>query len=170
LHVALVLILQSANSLLLFANIYHAINDVIDEISNGSIQKVGSLLVTLYKQPNSTEVVIPIGNNSITLNSTQISNTTYLNTTLNQLPDQQAVFLVFDIFGKVFESYSISTPSAFHNLLDRVLDGQVSDDEGTYETLFEILGSRFSYSTLSYLVSCVISIVSLSNDRDLTCS
>jgi hypothetical protein len=160
LHVALVLILQSANSLLLFANIYHAISDVIDEISNGSIQTVGSILITLYEQPNSTELVLPIGNNNnITLDTTQISNTTYLNTTLNQLSDQQAVFVIFDILGKVFESYSLSTPQAFHTVLDGMMDGRFSDNDETYKTLFEILGSRFSYSTLSYLVSCVISIV-----------
>jgi hypothetical protein len=159
LHVSLVLILQAANSLMLFANIYYAINDILDELTNGSGQTIGNLLLTLYGQSNSTEVVIPIGNQTLTLNSTQISNATYLNTTIGQLGDQQSAYFVFDILEKVFDSYSIPIPPSYGNLLTQLLDGQVPNDTETYVNLIAILEYRFIYSTICYLVSCVIGIV-----------
>jgi hypothetical protein len=157
-HVALVLILQLANSLMLFANINYAIDDVLNELFNGNVQTVGNLLYTLYGQSNSTQDLI-IGNTTIVLNTTQISNATYLNTTLNKLSHQETSFLVFDTLEQVFDSYSIAVPSDYVDLLNQLLDGQAPDDTETYKNLIWILNSKFDYSTLFYLISCVICIV-----------
>ena len=100
---------------MLFSNIYNAIIDVGNGLVYGDDQTVSNILTTLYKQSNSTEVVIPIGNTTIAWNSTQTSNTTYLNT-LNQLSDPQITYLLFNLFEKVFESYSIQPPPSYTDL------------------------------------------------------
>jgi hypothetical protein len=138
---------------MLFANIYYAIHPII----KGDFQAFGKILTTLYApQPNSTEVFIQIGNTTITLNSTEISNTNYLNTSLNQLSDQQFYVLVFDVFDKIFESYSLPSPPGYESLLDELGDGQLPDNLETFVALLATLLDQFLIAAISYLVSCVV--------------
>ena len=150
---------------MLFANIYNAMEDFLDAIINGDAPTIGNILNSLYA--NSTEGSVQIGNTTVTWNPTQIDNATYQNTTLGQLSEGQTYALLFAVFGKIFDSYSIEPPPEYETLVDGLVD-QTAPDQQEVNIFLSYLFNQFLVSAQSYLASCVISTVWLSNGRDLT--
>jgi len=128
----------------------------LNAIINNDAPTIGNILNTLYA--NSTEGIVQIGNLTVTWNPTQIDNATYQNTTLGQLSEGQTYALLFAVFGKIFNSYSIEPPPGYETLVDDLVD-QAAPDLQEVSTFLDYLFDQFSISAQSYLASCVISIV-----------
>ena len=135
---------------MLFTNVFNAIEAFV----TANIKTIGDILATLYEsQSNSTEVVLPIDNMNITLDVlTQLYNSTFW----SQLSDQNITILACNVFGKIFDSYGLSLPPEYGELVNGLENGTYSYDNGTLAELGGLLFGRFTLSAVSYLVSCVI--------------
>jgi hypothetical protein len=140
-HVALILILQACNSLMIYANVSHAMNS----FGNGDRQTQFSIFESLY--PNTTNITV--GDTFISWNYTDSA------ANLQYLTEQQGSVLVFDVLRRIFQSYDLQVPAEFADLLTALADDQVPADQATYLTLLGMLAQRFYVSAVYYLVACV---------------
>ena len=146
--------MQACNSLLLFANVFNA----VDAFGTGDATIVGNTLLSLYPPfDNGTTVSLIVGHTNVTWDTSQVYNETFL----AGFTDQQLGVLVFDVFGRIFESFSLHLPNGYEELLHELGDGVVANDNTTYTQLLVMLLTRFVVSAVYYLVACVISLVPL---------
>lgn len=148
--------MQSANSLMLFANIYNAILT----FENDDIQGAGNILNTLY--PNATDTV---NNVTISWNPAQITNATYFNTTFAEQFQDLDIYSAFllDALGKIFESYGIDPPADYSSLVSQVekLSNQTVSDLQVQNFVAKVVTDlfyQFLISAVAYLAACVIGV------------
>lgn len=148
-HVAVILVLQACNSLMVYANVWNG----IDAFGGGDPHTVGNIFTTFYPpvSPNATSQNVTIGNTFISWNPQQV----YSETFLNGLSVQQLYVLIFDIIGKIFQSYNLHLPEEYSHLFDELANGQASTDDNTATELVLLLAGRFLVSAVYYLVACV---------------
>jgi hypothetical protein len=133
---------------MLFANIWNALSP----ISSGDARGTGEIVNLFYPAPaNATTMNATIGNMVITWDVA----TMYTDQFLANATELQTAVLVFDIFGKVFQSYNIHLPSDFETLFDQVVHGEASPDQNTFTKLVFMLIDRFLVSAVYFLVACV---------------
>jgi hypothetical protein len=149
-HVALILVLQACNSLLLYANTFNAIN----AFGTGDANTVGDIFSTFWP-PNEngtdTNATLVIGHTNITWSTAGY----YSETFLDQFSDQDLVVLVFNVLEKIFESYGLHLPDDYESTLEGLANGHVPSNEETYSELLLMLLDRFIVSACYYLVSSV---------------
>jgi hypothetical protein len=147
-HVALILVLQACNSLMLYANVSNAIN----AFGTGDSNVVGDTMTVLYDPgTNGSYYSLVIGHTNITWDTTQVYNETFL----DQFNSEQLAVLVFDAFGRIFLSYGLHPPDDYENLLHGLADGTVPNNETTYQNLVVMLVTRFVISAIYFQVACV---------------
>lgn len=146
-HVSLILILQACNSLMLYANVWNA----VEAFGSGDPHVIGDLFQTFYPYPpNATVGNFTVGNTTVTWNPQQVYNDTFL----DSLSPIQGAVLFFEFFSKIFESYSIHLPETFEELFDELAHGQIPISQDIYEQLVGLLILRFLVSAVYYLVAC----------------
>lgn len=148
-HVALILVLQACNSLMLYANVWNGIN----AFGGGDPNTVGDIFTTFYPpiSANATSQNVTIGHTFIQWDP----RTVYSNTFLDNLSMQQLLVIIFDVIGKIFQSYNLHLPEDYQHLYDELSNGEVATDEATVAQLVILLASRFLVSAVYYLVACV---------------
>jgi hypothetical protein len=148
-HVAVILVLQACNSLMLYANVWNA----IDAFGGGDASTVGDIFTTFYPPDsgNTTSQNVTIGTTFISWNP----QTVYSDTFLDNLSQQQLAVIVFDVIGKIFQSYSLHLPEDYQHLFTELSEGQAATNESTIIQLILLLASRFLVSAVYYLVACV---------------
>jgi len=146
-HVALILVLQACNSLMLYANVWNA----VEAFGTGDPHIIGDLFQTFYPYPpNATVANFTIGNTTVTWNPQQVYNDSFL----DSLSPLQGAVLFFDIFSKIFESYSLHLPETFTELFDELAHGEIPPSNDLIVELVGLLLIRFLVSAVYYLVSC----------------
>jgi len=71
----------------------------------------------------------------------------------------QATALAFNLFQKIFTSYSLSTPSQFDDLCQQIITKQTPVTQDTISKLVLILIDRFILSAQYYFIACVIPVL-----------
>jgi len=134
---------------MLYANVSNAIN----AFGTGDSDVVGDTMTVLYSDnpDNSTMYSLVIGHTNITWDQAAVYNETFL----DSFTPQQLAVLVFDVFGRIFLSYDLHPPDDYENLLHQLADGEVANDESTYESLLIMLVARFIISAVYYVVAAV---------------
>jgi uncharacterized protein with von Willebrand factor type A (vWA) domain len=113
---------------------------------------VGDIFSTFYPSTAGATTM------NTTIGTTFISwdpNTVYSDTFLNNLTTQQLAVIVFDVVGKIFESYNLHLPDEYTHLFTQLADNQVPVNDQTLEDLITMLASRFLVSAVYFLVACV---------------
>jgi hypothetical protein len=148
-HVAVILVLQACNSLMLYANVWNA----IDAFGGGDPDTVGNIFTTFYPplSPNATSQNVTIGTTLITWDPQTVYDASFL----DNLSTQQLVVMVFDVVGKIFESYNLHLTNDYEHLFEELSNGQVETNEDTVAQLIFLLAGRFLVSAVYYLVACV---------------
>ena len=148
-HVALILVLQAGNSLMLYANTFNAING----LGTGDSKQVGDIMSTFWPALNGTNrnQTLVVGHTNLTWNPTGYYNETFL----DQFSEKGLAVLVFTILEKIFESYSLHLPLDYESTLEALAGGVKTANENTYTQLLLILLNRFIVSAIYYLVACV---------------
>jgi hypothetical protein len=157
-HVALILVLQACNSLMLYANTFNAIN----AFGTGDSNQVGKIMSTFWPAVNGTNQSLVVGHTNLTWNPAGYYNDTFL----EQFSEQGVAVLVFNVLGKIFESYSLHLPDDYESTLEALADGQAPANEDTYTELLLILLNRFIVSAIYYLVACVCSLAKSGSGRE----
>src|SRR5271154_628785 len=146
-HVALILVLQACNSLMLFANVWNPIDSL-----GTNPQTTGDIVNTFYPAPPGAP------NTSVTLGDVVVSwevSTLFTNQFLHNSTILQATVLSFNLFQKIFSSYSLQTPSEFNSLYQGIIMKQTPVTEDTISKLILILIYRFILSAQYYFIACV---------------
>jgi hypothetical protein len=147
--VALVLVLQACNSLMLFANVNNALNAFAN---SPDAQQIGDIINTFWPpQPNQTINGFVIGETNVTWDVNQVYNLTYL----QDFDPHEFTVLLFEIFSKIFQSYDLEPPDNYEHTLESLANGDLPMDNSTYQYLYLILINRFLVSAVYYLVACV---------------
>lgn len=148
-HVALILVLQACNSLMLYANIFNAIN----AFGTGNSNQVGDIMSTFWPALNGTDVnqTLVVGHTNLTWNPSGYYNSTFL----SQFSEKGLAVLVFNIFEKIFESYSLHLPGDYESTLEALADGDAPANNDTYTELIFMMLDRFIVSAIYFLVSSV---------------
>ena len=134
---------------MLYANVSNALN----AFGTGDSNVVGNTMVTLYSDnpANTTMYTLVIGHTNVTWNQNNVYNETFLDT----FTPQQLAVLVFDVFGRIFLSYDLHPPDDYEDLLHKLADGVVPNNEETYLELLSMLVNRFVISAVYYQVAAV---------------
>lgn len=134
---------------MLFANTWTAVNS----FGSGNSDVVGDLFNQFYppNSDNQTVQYLVVGHTNITWDPRQVYNESFF----DSFSPDESIYLIFDVFGKIFESYSLHLPQEYEDLYHQLVDGQVPNDENTYQELILILIERFLVSAIYYQVACV---------------
>jgi hypothetical protein len=134
---------------MLYANVSNALN----AFGSADSTVVGDTMITLYSDnpANTTMYSLVIGHTNVTWDQNDVYNDTFL----ASFTDQQLAVLVFDVFGRIFLSYDLHPPDDYETLLHQLADGEVPNNEETYEELLGMLVTRFIISAVYYQVAAV---------------
>jgi hypothetical protein len=133
---------------MLYANVWNA----VDAFGGGDPGTVGDIFSTFYPStPGATTMNTTIGTTFISWDP----NTVYSDNFLNNLTSQQLAVIVFDIVGKIFESYNLHLPEEYTQLFTELANNQVPANDQTLGELITMLASRFLVSAVYFLVACV---------------
>jgi hypothetical protein len=137
---------------MVYANVWNA----VDAFGGGDADTVGDIFSTFYPStPGATSMNTTIGTTFISWDPT----TVYSDDFLSNLTQQQLAVLVFDIVGKIFQSYNLHLPSEYTSLFSELANNQVPANNETLGELITMLASRFLVSAVYYLVACVLFLV-----------
>lgn len=133
---------------MVYANVWNA----VDAFGGGDPDTVGDIFSTFYPSTtNATTMNTTIGTTFISWDP----NTIYSDSFLNNLTSQQLAVIVFDVVGKIFQSYNLHLPAEYTNLFTELADNQVPVNDQTLTDLITMLASRFLVSAVYFLVACV---------------
>jgi len=134
---------------MLFANVYNG----LDMFINGNPSQVGTIINTFYPptSPNQTNMTITLGHTNISWNPQFVG----IDQLFGNMTELQASLLIFDVFGKIFQSYSLHLPTDYEHLFEELANGTVPVTDQSTSKLFEMLFIRFLVSAVYYLVACV---------------
>ena len=134
---------------MVYGNVWNA----IDAFGGGDPLTVGNIFTTFYPpvSSNATSQNVTIGDTFISWNPQDV----YSDSFLSNLSLQQFYVVVFDIIGKIFQSYNLHLPDEYSHLFDQLSNGQASTDDTTATELVIFLAGRFLVSAVYYLVACV---------------
>jgi len=134
---------------MLFANVINALNSFGN---HPDAETIGNMINTFWPpEANQTTNGFVIGDTNITWNVNQVYNATYL----ENFDSDDFKVLIFEIFGKIFQSYDLEPPADYEHTLESLANGDLPMDNTTYEYLFLILITQFLVSAVYYLVACV---------------
>jgi hypothetical protein len=105
----------------------------------------------LYANVSNALHTLVVGHTNVTWDQSNVYNETFLET----FTPQQLAVLVFDVFGRIFLSYDLHPPDDYEDLLHKLADGVVPNNEETYIELVNMLVTRFVISAVYYQVAAV---------------
>jgi hypothetical protein len=128
---------------MVYSNVWNA----LDAFGGGDSDTVGDIFETFYPYQNN----FTVGNTFIQWNPNDVYNATFL----DSFTAQQLSVVIFDVFGKIFESYGLRLPDEYSQLFEQLADGEVPNNDETFVELVVMLLTRFVVSAVYYLVACV---------------